>query len=196
MHRVLVVPWSSAATYLATRRPYPAVLQRRAEASDESDDMAARLHAPAPRAALAIAALAAVAGSAAALPAFAADDEPPAAPLRYAIKVSKSGKGTRLDRLAISYPTAATLTTTCRRGETEGGPCTVDAAPVEGLACLPADGAPETTKCELRSTKAAPLWFPKGEVMYFSVTQPGFRSSALAVTFGKPGRYRITRPGS
>lgn len=154
--------------------------------------MPAAAHATTLRAVLVAAVIGALVTTAVALPALAADDRAPI-PVRYAIKVSKSGKGTRLDRLAISYPTAALLTTTCRRGETEGGPCPANASPVEGLQCQPAEGAPETTKCELRSTKAKPLWYPRGEAMYFSLTQPGSLSSSLSVTFAGPGRYKVER---
>lgn len=155
--------------------------------------MASRLHLTAWRAALLAAVLGSLVAWAVAPPVHAAGDDPAPIPLRYVIKVTKSGKGTRLDRLAISYPTSALLTTTCRRGDEAGGPCPADAAPVDGLICQPADGAPETTKCELRSTKARPLWYPRGEAMYFSLTQPGSLSTSLSVSFAGPGRYRAVK---
>lgn len=117
-------------------------------------------------------------------------------PTRLSVKVTKSGTGSVLRRLAFAYPTDATFTASCTRGREDGGPCPANGSPVEGLRCAPVAGQPETTKCELRSTAKRRLWMPAGETMTFSVLprdQDAMRYSNTTVTFGKPGRYRVTR---
>lgn len=125
-------------------------------------------------------------------PTSAAGDDAPSLPLRVSVKVTKSGGGSKLRRLAVAYPTAAAFTATCTRGRADGGPCPANGSPVEGLECAPLADAPQTTKCELRSTKAKPIWLPRGEAMNFAVTQSGYRATAATVTFTRPGRYRVT----
>lgn len=136
-------------------------------------------------------------GAEAATAVAAATDDRPAVPTRLSVKVTKSGKGSALRRLAFAYPTGSIFTATCTRGREDGGPCPANGSPVEGLTCAPLEAQPETTKCELRSTAKRRLWMPFGETMTFSVIprdQEAMRSSTTTVTFGKPGRYRITRP--
>ncbi len=131
-----------------------------------------------------------------ALPAGAADDERPRVPFRVSLAVSKSGKGTKLKRLAVAYPSAATLSATCTRGRSDGGPCPANGSPVEGLACAPIEEQPETTKCELRSTASKVIWMPKGETMTFIAYQRDHLSTGATITFTSPGRYRVTKAGA
>ena len=119
-----------------------------------------------------------------------AQSDLPQVPFRYSIKVSKSGSGTKLRRLAFAYPTAGVLTTGCTRGTTGTGPCEADGTQIKGITCT--DGADGMTKCELASTKSAPLVYDKGATLVVYVSQRDHLASSLKLTFTGRGRYRAS----